>query len=55
MSYRREYKRRFAWINAGKISKDDFYGWSKLAREKKKECDSGTISREAFAEWLRQS
>ena len=53
--YRREYKRRFAWINAGKISKDDFYAWSKLAREKKKECDSGTIPCKSFFAWLRQS
>ncbi len=51
----REYKRRFAWINAGKISKDDFYAWSKLAREKKKECDSGTIPCKSFFAWLRQS
>ena len=25
--YRREYKRRFAWIRAGKISKDAFTQW----------------------------
>ena len=25
--YRREYKRRFAWIRAGKISKDAFMQW----------------------------
>lgn len=55
MGYRREYKRRFAWINAGKISKNDFYAWTKLAREKKKECDSGTIPCKSFFAWLRQS
>jgi len=55
ISYRREYKRRFAWIRAGKIAKDDFYAWSKLALEKKKECDAGRISREVFDAWLRKS
>lgn len=55
ISYRREYKRRFAWIRTGKIAKDDFYAWSKLALEKKKECDAGEISREVFDVWLRTS
>lgn len=53
--YRREYKRRFAWINAGKIERDDFYAWSKQAREKKAECSAGSISYETFTEWLRTS
>jgi len=53
MDYRREYKRRFAWIKSGRISKDEFYAWSKLALEKKKECNDGIISREVFDEWLR--
>ena len=48
--YRREYKRRFAWINAGKIERDAFYAWSKQAKEKKAECAAGIISR-----WRRSS
>lgn len=55
MEYRREYKRRFAWIKSGRISKDDFYAWSKLALEKKKECDAGTLPCQSFFAWLRQS
>ena len=51
--YRREYKRRFAWINAGKIERDAFYAWSKQAKEKKSECAAGIISYEDFIEWLR--
>lgn len=51
--YRREYKRRFAWIKAGRILPDDFYAWSKLAKEKKAECNAGAIPYEDFAEWLR--
>ena len=51
--YRREYKRRFAWINAGKIERDAFYAWSKQAKEKKAECAAGIISYEDFIEWLR--
>ncbi len=55
MEYRREYKRRFAWIKSGRISKDEFYAWSKLALEKKKECDAGTLPCKSFFAWLRQS
>lgn len=53
--YRREYKRRFAWIKAGKITAESFYSWSEKAREKKTECDSGAISLKAYREWLRNS
>ena len=53
--YRREYKKRFAWIRAGKISKDEFYAWSEKAREKKTECESGKITLEEFGWWLRGS
>lgn len=42
--YRREYKRRFAWIKAGRIEPDAFYAWSEKAREKKAECETGKIS-----------
>lgn len=54
MDYRREYKRRFAWIKSGRISKDEFYAWSKLALEKKKECDAGVLPCKSFFAWLRQ-
>ena len=40
-AYRREYKRRFAWIKAGRISDGDFYAWSEQARAQKKRCDKG--------------
>lgn len=53
--YRREYKRRFAWIKAGKITEGEFYRWSEEARAKKKECDSGIISLDKFKEWLKNS
>lgn len=55
MSYRREYKKRFARIKAGKISQDDFYNWSKQAREKKSEYDTGKIPYAVFFDWLRTS
>jgi len=32
--YRREHKRRFAWIKAGKISEEDFAAWVKQAKAK---------------------
>ena len=39
--YRREYKRRFAWIRAGKISQEAFSAWSKDAQKE-------------FTKWLKQ-
>ena len=53
--YRREYKRRFAWIKAGKITVELFYTWSEQAREKKAECDDGKISLEEYQMWLKNS
>lgn len=52
--YRREYKKRFAWIRAGKITKDEFYIWSEKAREKKAECEEGKITLEEFGRWLKE-
>ena len=53
--YRREYKRRFAWIKAGRISDSEFYAWSEQAREQKKKCDEGAITAEEFGRWLKES
>ena len=53
--YRREYKRRFAWIKAGRISDSEFYAWSEQAREQKKKCDEGVITEEQFQRWLKES
>ena len=53
--YRREYKKRFAWIKAGKISQEDFYAWSEQAREKKTACEAGTLSVDKFGQWLKES
>ena len=51
--FRREYKKRFAWIKAGRITKDEFYGWSERAREKRDECDAGKLTMEKFETWLK--
>ena len=53
--YRREYKKRFARINAGKLTKSAFYAWSEEARRKKEDCDSGVITTEEFSLWLKES
>lgn len=50
--YRREYKRRFSWIKAGRIDAAAFYAWSAAAKEKEAECEAGTISFEEFKAWL---
>jgi len=53
--YRREYKKRFAWIRAGRIAPGLFYAWGEKAREKKAECERGEITLEEFERWLRES
>ena len=50
--YRREYKRRFAWIRAGKISQEAFSAWSKEAQREKEKCETGKISKDEFTQWL---
>ena len=52
--YRREYKRRFAWIRAGKISQADFSTWNKEAQKGKEKCENGKISQREFAQWLKR-
>lgn len=54
-AYRREYKRRFAWIKAGRISDEQFYAWSKQAQQQKKKCDREIITLEELQRWLRES
>ena len=53
--YRREYKKRFARINAGKLTKSAFYAWSEEARKQKEDCDNGVITPEEFSRWLKES
>ena len=52
--YRREYKRRFAWIRAGKISQEAFSAWSKEAQKEKEKCENGKISQGEFVQWLKR-
>ena len=52
--YRREYKRRFAWIRAGKISQEAFSAWSREAQKEKEKCENGEISQGEFEKWLKQ-
>ena len=53
--YRREYKKRFARINAGRLTRSAFYAWSEEARKRKEDCDSGVITTEEFSHWLKES
>ncbi|MCI9332953.1 MAG: hypothetical protein HFG05_12440 [Oscillibacter sp.] len=53
--YRREYKRRFAWIKAGKITEEQFAAWHKAAKARKKDCDREAISLDEFKAWLKDS
>lgn len=53
--YRREYKRRFAWIKAGKLTEEQFAAWHKAAKARKKDCDREAISLDEFKVWLKDS
>ena len=52
--YRREYKRRFAWIRAGKISQEEFSAWSREMQFEKEKCDKGEITVAEFTQRLKQ-
>ena len=52
--YRREYKHRFAWIRAGKISQEACSAWSKETQKEKEKCENGKISQGEFAQWLKR-
>ena len=54
-AYRKEYKRRFAWIKAGRITDEAFYAWSEKAREENQKCDRDIISLAEFQQWLKES
>ena len=53
--YRREDKKRFARMKAGKLEPEELYAWGERAREKKAECEAGKLSPEDYAAWLRES
>ena len=49
-AYRKEYKKRFAWIKVRWITDRQFYDWIEHTRAEKKKCDREKISRDAFFE-----
>ena len=51
--YRREYKRRFAWIKSGRITAEQFYAWSEQARMREDHCEKGEMTFEEFVDWLK--
>ena len=51
-AYSKAYKKRFAWIKYGKISKGAFYEWSDEARKKRELCIKGSLTLEEFRAWL---
>ena len=48
----KEYKKRFAWIKAKRITAEQFYAWSEQTREMEKKCDQGVITLEECKDWL---
>ena len=55
MTYRREYKKRFARIRSGTLLPEDFYRWSEQARQKKDQLEAGEIDVDTFLAWLADS
>ena len=53
--YRREYKKRFASIKAGRITDQQLYDWSERARAEKDKCEQGLISQKELEVWLKES
>ena len=53
-AYRKEYKKRFAWIKAGRITDQQFYDWSERARAEKDKCEQGLISLKELEAWLKK-
>ena len=39
-------------MKAGKLSADEFYTWSKAAREVNAACEAGKITQDKFKAWL---
>ena len=39
-------------MKAGKLPPEDFYAWSKAAREVKAACEAGEITQDKFKAWL---
>lgn len=50
--YSKEYKKRFARIKYGKITKEDFYAWAEKAREMRDKCMADEMEYDKFGEWL---
>lgn len=50
--YSKEYKKRFARIKYGKVTKEDFYAWAEKARELRDQCMADTMEYEQFQEWI---
>ncbi|MEG1687817.1 MAG: DUF6076 domain-containing protein [Angelakisella sp.] len=53
--YSKEYKKRFARIKYGKISKVDFYAWAEEARTYRDRCMANDMAYDDFKHWLDQS
>ena len=51
-AFSKEYKRRFAWIRYGKITKEDFYDRAVKARGMRDKCMDGKIDLNEFLEWM---
>jgi len=51
--YRKAYKTHFARIRTEKMTKDDFQDWKKVASEKRKLVENGTLDFDESTKWLK--
>ena len=51
-AYNKEYKKRFARIRRGKLTKEDFTIWVEIARKNRDKCTSGEITMGQYLRWL---
>lgn len=51
-AYSREYKKRFARIKYGKLSKEEFSQWAEVARVQRERCVNGELELQEYAQWL---
>ena len=53
-AYRREYKKRNAWLQAGKITKQSYENWCSKAKMARNDFADGKITLETFLERLKE-
>lgn len=54
MAYRREYKKRNAWMQTGKLEQGQYDAWCQQAKAMRDNCSAGKLSFEDYTAWLKK-